>query len=790
MENLIIQKCIAEASQVIGKTWPLYSFVTSNPLAGYEQMPFEEAVKQAEKLLNANVYPEASLFRQAWKKGEINEKILRDLLAQNQLFASPEDYLLQMELHKKTVQINPNNNLDCILAKWLAAFLDEGLAEWEMPNKSEGFYQAWRKLAIYDTDLPKTALAEIPKTSIEVLHELFNKYGEKKFITICTFHLAALPGWTGYINHRTDSNSQWQEAYPISLQDYLGVRLWIAQKIKAVIEPEKSSIPANSTTAKLHYIWLKAWEKSFQSGLVKLLGNQQIDMSKSETKKQIPDAQLVFCIDTRSELIRRNIENKGNYETFGYAGFFGIAMDYENLNDGIIRKACPPIVNSAYKVSENAQKDNNAKLKAYQKKNKVSNFKEYFLKRMKNMLPSAFGYVEGSGFFYGISLIARTIAPGYLYRLTQKNAQSHESICTPEIKKSCNHDEDGEPNIPITEKAAIVKSAFDIMGWQEFAPIIAFIGHGSHSANNAFGSSLDCGACAASPGRNNARMLAKLANLPEVRKSLYEDHNILIPRTTTFIGGEHNTTTDEIVLFDAETPDLNKKWVKKLKINLKKAQLSATQERLGIASNSVALAHKKANDWGETRPEWGLAKNAGFVIGSRNLTKNHNLDGRCFLNSYNWETDASGSALENIMQGPMTVTQWINNHYYFSTVDNEVFGGGSKITHNITGKFAVVQGNGGDIKMGLPLQSLKQSDKEMYHQPLRLSVIIQAPLTRVTDILSRNENIKRLLDNQWIYLMVMNPMDENRIYQYQKNLNWSPASKINKAKKKAAVFSV
>jgi uncharacterized protein YbcC (UPF0753/DUF2309 family) len=52
------------------------------------------------------------------------------------------------------------------------------------------------------------------------------------------------------------------------------------------------------------------------------------------------------------------------------------------------------------------------------------------------------------------------------------------------------------------------------------------------------------------------------------------------------------------------------------------------------------------------------------------------------------------------MQGPMVVTQWINNHYYFSTVDNAVFGGGSKITHNITGKFAVVQGNGGDIKMG------------------------------------------------------------------------------------------
>ncbi len=789
MMNPIIQKSIAEASQVIGKTWPLYSFVTSNPLAGYEQMPFEEAIQQAEKLLNANVYPETTLFRQAWEKGEINEKTLRDLLKENQLLATPEEYLQQMELQKKTEQINPNNTLDNILTKWLAAFMDEGLAEWEMPNKSEGFYSAWRKLATYDTDMPKTTLAEIPKTSIEVLNEVFNKYGEEQFTKICTFHLAELPGWTGYINHRSESNSLWQEAYPINMQDYLGVRLWVAQKIKAVIEPEKSSISTNSNTPKLHYIWLKAWEKSFQSGLAKMLENQQISAPKAESEKQIPEAQMVFCIDTRSELIRRNVENKGNYETFGYAGFFGIAMDYENLNDGIVRKACPPIVNSAYKVSEVAQKDTAAKLQAYHKNNEVLNFKEYFLKRMKNMLPSAFGYVEGSGVFYGISLITKTLASGYLYRLNQKGAPGHESITTPVIKNSCSH-ENSDLDIPLEEKIGIVKSAFDLMGWQEFAPIIAFIGHGSHSANNAFGSSLDCGACAASPGRNNARMLAKLANLPEVRKSLYEDYSIIIPSTTTFIGGEHNTTTDEIVLFDAEVSTSHKELVQKLKLNLAKAQLSATQERLGIATNSVAQAHKKANDWGETRPEWGLAKNAGFIVGPRALTKNHNLEGRCFLNSYNWEMDVNGAALEGIMQGPMVVTQWINNHYYFSTVDNEVFGGGSKITHNVTGKFGVVQGNGGDIKMGLPLQSLMESDKEIYHQPLRLSVMIQAPLSRVTDILSRNENLKRLLDNEWIYLMIMEPLEENAIYHYQKNLNWIPASKINKAKKEVEVFSV
>jgi uncharacterized protein YbcC (UPF0753/DUF2309 family) len=789
MMNPIIQKSIVEASKVIGKTWPLYSFVTSNPLAGYEHIPFEEALQQVEKLLNANVYPETILFRQAWEKGEINEKILIDLLKENQLLATPEEYLQRMELYKKTEQINPNNTLDNILAKWLAAFMDEGLAEWEMPNKSKGFYTAWRKLAIYDTDMPKTTLAEIPKTSIEVLNDVLNKYGEEQFTIICTFHLAALPGWTGYINHRSDSNSQWQEAYPVNIQDYLGARLWVAQKIKAIIEPEKGSVSKNLAAPKLHCIWLKAWEKSFQSGLVKLLENQQISTSEIEIEIQIPEAQMVFCIDTRSELIRRNVENKGNYETFGYAGFFGIAMDYLDLNDGIVRKACPPILNSAYQVTEVAQKGNITKLQEYQKKNEVSTFKEYFLKRMKNMLPSAFGYVEGSGLFYGISLITKTFAPGYLYRLKQKSVPNHESICTPEIKNCSNH-EQKELDIPLAEKVAIVRSAFESMGWQKFAPIIVFVGHGSHSSNNAFGSSLDCGACAASPGRNNARMLAKLANLSEVRTALSENYNIVIPETTTFIGAEHNTTTDEIILFDAEVPNSHKELIEKLKSNLEKAQETATQERLGIASHSVALAHKKANDWGETRPEWGLAKNAGFIIGTRALTKNHNLDGRCFLNSYNWEMDASGTSLEGIMQGPMVVTQWINNHYYFATVDNEIFGGGSKITHNITGKFGVVQGNGGDIKMGLPLQSLMQTDKEMYHQPLRLSVCIQAPLSRVTDILSRNENLKRLLDNEWIYLMVMDPLQENTVLQYQKNLNWIPASKTFKEKKVVKVISV
>lgn len=769
-----ILNSIDEAAKVIGKTWPLYTFVASNPLSGYENTSFQDAVSLAKKHLNANAFPEAKLYRQAWEKGDINKEVLTSLLKENGLSDSPEHYIKFIESQKQTDSQNPTHNVDRIMAKWLASFMDEGLAEWDMPYKSEGFYSAWRLLVIYDSETGHTALKDIPKTSAEALEQLLKDHSEGDYATIFTHHLAALPGWTGYINHRTVSGSDWQQDFPISLMDYLAVRLWTTQKLNLQILPEVAKENTEKQVPKLQYILLKAWEQSWQNQLIKTLENELIT-TNSSANKAIPDAQMVFCIDTRSELIRRHVESKGNYETYGYAGFFGIAMDYQSLDDGIIRKACPPIVSSAYKVSEIARTNKKGDLATYKKKVAVSQFADYFLKRMKNMLPSAFGYVEGTGLFYGLLLIGRTLLPKQLYKKNQRRASKIEQVCQPDINKAI-IDDVVTLGIPLEEKVGIVKSAFALTGWNQFAPLVIFAGHGSHSANNPFGSSLDCGACAASPGRHNARMLAKLTNLPEVRKALADTHNVMIPEQTIFIGAEHNTTTDHIVLFDSEVPESHRTLLQSFKKNLLKAQQTATEDRLGDKGNSVALAQQKANDWGETRPEWGLAKNAGFIVGPRSLTKNTNLDSRCFLHSYDWKLDRDGKALEGIMQGPMVVTQWINNHYYFTTVDNNTYGGGSKITHNITGKFGVVQGNGGDLKMGLPLQSLFGTDDAMYHQPLRLSVMIEAPISRVSDILSRNENLKTLLDNEWIYLMVIDPKQKNDIFRYKKSLQWESAS--------------
>lgn len=773
MQKDIILRNIDTASNKIAKTWPLYAFVTSNPLAGFENKHFKQATIEAGKLIGGKHFPEVSNSKNLLTTGEIDKGELYALLEKHGIKCSLEESLLKMESNIKE-STNTEHELDRLMIKWLMTFMDEGLAEWSMPNKEQGFYKAWKSLIRFDKEINLTFPKKFPESSSELLSILLIGYKEDEQIKIFEQHLSALPGWTGYIKYRVETNSVWQQKFSITLEDYLAVRLCIAKNLNIKFLTANIYKIDNSEKRELQYLWLKASEKSWQKRMNRHLHSAFDDFKKSKETPINADAQLVFCIDTRSELIRRHVESSGNYETFGYAGFFGIAMDYQNLSDGVVKKSCPPILTSSYKVSEHAQNNKENDINVYNKRIERKKFTHYFLKRLKHMLPSAFGYVEGSGFFYGITLFLKTIIPGQLYNSKKKEAKSFEKIYTPHIHL-LNTSNDLK-QLSLEEKTSIVKSAFDLLGWKTFSPLILFVGHGGHSANNPFGSSLDCGACAGSPGRHNARMLAKLANQEDVRQAL-QTLNIDIPPTTIFLGAEHNTTTDEIVLFDSEIPDSHKKQLSKLREDLLNAQVSATTERLGKSNNSIQAAHIKTNDWSETRPEWGLAKNAGFIIGSRALTKSLNLKGNCFLHSYDWEMDMDGKALEGIMQGPMVVTQWINNHYYFSTVDNETFGGGSKITHNVTGRYGVVQGNGGDLKRGLPLQSVNETDSKYYHQPMRLSVYIHAPKERIATILHKHQYLKSLIDNEWIYLLVIDPKDSNKIILYEETIQVKTSEK-------------
>lgn len=765
-----LHSLIEQAGQVIGKTWPLYGFVTSNPLSGYEHIPFHKALPEAMLQLGNSVYPKAETFRKAYTCGEIAHEIICPLLELNGMYESPESYLQKIEsLPEKATLLPEQQQLNNICSKWLAAFLDEGVSEWTMPGREQGFYAAWRNLAKYDRDLELFSNSHIPKTAAEAINLALGDVPEEIKLSVLKSHLVALPGWTGYIKYRMETHTAWQEQFPITLKEYIGVRLWIAKILNLDIKQENNETPENDTTGLLSQLWLTAWEMTWQRTL---LGALKTTKPSTDAAKVKLAAQFVFCIDTRSEVIRRHLEKQGPYQTYGYAGFFGIAMDYKHPNSGVVRKSCPPILPSAYEVCESALPERQQDFKLFQKRTNNRNFFTYLLKRMKNMLPATFGYVEGTGIGYGFAMFIRTIVPGFLYRRLHNANPAVEGVFEPKLMPKNMVNDHSE--IPLSEKVAIVGSAFKLMGWREFAPLVFFVGHGSHTANNPFGSSLDCGACAAGAGRHNARMLARLANEPAVRQALNHKAGIQIPETTVFVAGEHNTTTDEVTFFKGDIPEGHGPQIKKISEDLTRVQQQVTQERMPFAHRSVKTAERQAGDWSETRPEWGLAKNAGFVIGPRSLTEKINLEGRCFLHSYSWDLDPEGEALEAILQGPMVVTQWINNHYYFSAVDPQNFGSGSKITQNPVGQFGVVQGNGGDLKYGLPLQSLYISDRESYHEPLRLSVFIQAPRNWVSRILNRHENLKNLIANQWIHAVVLEPEQANKAYACTPNLDWEP----------------
>jgi uncharacterized protein YbcC (UPF0753/DUF2309 family) len=294
------------------------------------------------------------------------------------------------------------------------------------------------------------------------------------------------------------------------------------------------------------------------------------------------------------------------------------------------------------------------------------------------------------------------------------------------------------------------------------APLVLLLGHGSQTRNNPQRAGLDCGACCGQTGEVNARALAGLLNNPLVREQL-RDRGIEVPAATRFVAGLHNTTTDEVLLYDIEgLAPSQREALALITTRLAAAGHRARCERAptlgikGLDDRPDALLkalRQRADDWSQTRPEWGLANNAAFVVAPRSRTRGVNLEGRSFLHDYDHTRDPDGSLLELIMTAPMVVTHWINMQYFASTVDNRRFGSGNKTLHNVVGgRLGVFEGNGGDLRVGLALQSVHDGER-WRHTPLRLTVAIEAPREAIEAVLGKHEMVRQLITNQWLYLV-------------------------------------
>ncbi|PSP98605.1 DUF2309 domain-containing protein [Halobacteriales archaeon QS_4_70_19] len=785
-----IEESIDAAAEAVGSVWPLHSFVTANPLAGFEDRPFHEAVADAEQVLGGDGYPSAEVFRRARERGPVDSDIVETQLADHGYEGDPEASLDRMAADEAPAatggSTTATDRVDAVLTKWLAAFFDQGRAEWSMPNREQGFYEAFRAVAPHDGDIPDgDAIADLPDHPVDAIRDRLSGHHIGEWQDVFEFHLAALPGWTGFLEQRAADGDAWQSAYPATLSGYLAVRLTLADLFDAPLTPDEApgdaadGSGADDGRIPLPEVWLSAWEATYRADLVDSLTDASESVAGSATDDR-PDAQLVFCIDTRSEIIRRHVEATGDYETHGYAGFFGIPMRYAGYDADVTVDACPPILDAQHRIADHPTKPADDEQAAHDHWHGTLDAARSAVKRLTTNAATAFSFVEGAGAGYGAALTARTLLPGRVHHLLdtagERVPDTHE-FCEPSVDYNPDSVNELREGLTLDEKVEYAANAFELMGWKQFARVVVFAGHASETANNPFDSSLDCGACAGNPGGPNARVLAAICNDEAVRAELRE-RGIEIPDDTVFVAGEHNTTTDEVELYAHDVPETHADDIEQLRADLADARAGAAAERAGDMGADedagVRETQRRAADWAETRPEWGLAGNAGFVIGPRALTDGLDLDGRSFLHSYDWTTDPEGEALEAIMTGPMVVTQWINTQYYFATVDNAVYGSGSKVTHNPVGNVGVYQGNGGDLMTGLPLQSLMQADDEPYHQPLRLSTVVHAPVERVTEVLADNAALTELLDNSWLSLTVVDPAQDHRAFHYEGDLEWTP----------------
>lgn len=683
--------------------------------------------------------------------------------------------------------------LDAAASKWCAAFFGGDTPGWSSPDAQRGLFGLWRAHAASDRALPRHArrmLRELPAAADLALRDALRALGVGPAIQrdYLQAHLSALPGWAGHVRWRAEHQGG------VDLTEYLAMRVTLeaallhgaadgidpaslAQRpsangrgsvltIDRVIAVSAAIGVTRQLTVDEHhdiravvellpaderrFVWQRAYELDYQRSLLGRLSRRAADDAPSTR----PAAQVVCCIDTRSEGLRRHLEAVGPYETLGFAGFFGVAIEYQDLAAGESVDLCPALIRPKNTVREVPQDGAGDQAERYLRRRRAAAALQHGYHVAKQDAAAPFALAEAGGWFAGPRAAAKTFAAGHYGKLAGRLAQSADRV----VPTAITVDEGFSPE----QQAMTAEVALRTMGLVDgFAPLVVFCGHGSHTDNNPYAAALDCGACGGQSGAPNARTAAAILNSQAVREQL-RGRGIDIPQDTVFLAAEHETTADEVRLLDLHLlTEEQAAAARALQDDLDRAgaQLSAERCQMlpgapkgGDGERAARHVRTRGNDWAQVFPEWGLVGNAAFVVAPRAATKHLDLGRRVFLHSYDPAADPDATGLETILTAPLVVAQWINAQYLFSSVDPEIFGAGTKTVHNVVGGIGVLSGPGGDLRRGLPWQSVGDGEG-LVHEPMRLLAAVQAPRETVAAIVARNPGLRQLVDHEWITLV-------------------------------------
>ncbi|MFN7922330.1 MAG: DUF2309 domain-containing protein [Bryobacteraceae bacterium] len=710
-----------------------------------------------------------------------------------------------------------------LLIRLCGAFLDQGVAYWTMPHRDLGFYASSRTVLLQRGFVMPDALVGLRELLVALDSDaatavlgLLSRLGvpEAEWERILEAELLALPGWAGMIRMlENQPHLAPHERLRCSLTDFLAVRLALTTKavenVCGTADAWRASVPTAVDEAAMEAAQLAAAASALAlpAASVRAMDQPRFECFRAEIaafhslerrrvfhlayehrhERQIliplarhrrelgpigaasrAAAQVFFCIDEREESIRRHLEELDpEIETFGAAGFFGVAMNYHGIDDARGVALCPIVVNPRHKVVERPVEADRQVLEARK------NWRRLWASVAWNSWVSSRTLFRGwlsttvLGVFSLFPMAAKLLAPRRFAKLSEwLNANF-----LPEPRTELTYMRPGEAGHQATgeltagfstaEKAECVASVLGPAGLRRgMARLVLVLGHGSTSLNNPHESAYDCGACGGRRGGPNARLFADIANHPDVRQGL-RNRGILIPEDTWFIGGYHDTCTDAIEFFDVDRmPPEFELDLAHARSSLERARAASAHERTrrfeaapwgSGAIDALQHVEERATHLAEPRPEYGHGSNAVCIVGRRAITRGLFLDRRSFLVSYDATVDPEGENLGRLLAAVIPVCAGINLEYYFSFVDNEYYGCGTKLPHNITGLIGVMNGYESDLRTGLAWQTVE------IHEPVRLLFAVEAEPERLMSAVRGNPQVAEVVENRWIRLVSIDP---------------------------------
>lgn len=789
--NFDEEKILDQLKHYLPSQAPIKNFGHHNPLHAFQHLKFYEGIFKASRIFGYQVTLELDDYRKLYDSGRIRNEILDQVIIDRKGIQNLHRWKVNM--HHKQYEPNLQPRIGRLRARWktdykfdldnrvqpllfrvIASYLDQGIASWKFPSHPAGFLASLRQLEInsYSSLFKSKRVKELLINDDFDLKSLLTILvgNERHYEQYLFDQQFSHPGWSGMVSAIEKAPHALLDKRKITLYDFIAFELLLEIDVldsqfgkhwRPLSEASNEDPIALfediliSEFQEILILWQSAFEWTYYD---EVLGGIALTKKDEIAAATSPSFQAIFCIDEREGSFRSHLENIDEQcETLGSPGFFGVEFYYQQAGSKFYDKLCPAPVSPEYLI-----KETNATAITKQ---------EILYSSQSHSLIAGTVKTLTLGFFACYRLVQNLFRPRMSPAIA--NAFGHMDKGSTLIVEN-QHINLRENNLQvgftIEEMETRVENLLRGIGLiKNFAPLIYVIGHGSSSANDPHHSAHDCGACSGKPGAINARVFAIMANHPKVRTKLQE-RGIEIPETTQFVGGIHDTAADQIEFFDDEQlSSANKKphrmnmlsFEAALDLNAKErsrrfasidAKTNSKKLRRDILERSVSLF--------EPRPELGHGTNALCVVGRRELSKSLFLDRRAFLNSYDYRTDPDGKLLAGVMRPIGLVCGGINLEYYFSRVDNQRLGAGTKLPHDLIGLIGVANSSDGDLRPGLPLQMIE------VHDPVRLLVIVEHFPDIVLKTIQSSPEIYEWYVNEWVHLVAVHP-GNNQFYYFK-----------------------